>query len=123
LTGDWCSFFMGRPNRLSAVRCAALLKMGTSRRVGPSWISGGTGKKLHQSPVKQFALEHGLAIHQPTRIKTPEARELFASHPADAAIVVAYGRILPPEFLDAHSTWLHQCSLLAAAKVFAARRR
>ena len=62
----------------------------------------GRGKKLHQSPVKQFALEHGLTIQQPTKIKTQEARELFASHAADAAIVVAYGRILPPEFLDAH---------------------
>src|SRR5258705_8561380 len=62
----------------------------------------GRGKKLHQSPVKQFALEHGLNIHQPTKIKTQEARELFASQAADAAIVVAYGRILPPEFLDAH---------------------
>ena len=66
----------------------------------------GRGKKLHQSPVKQFALEHGLAIHQPTKIKTQEARELFASQRADAAIVVAYGRILPPEFLDAHQ---HGC--------------
>ena len=62
----------------------------------------GRGKKLHQSPVKQFALEHGLTVHQPTKIKTQEARELFASHAADAAIVVAYGRILPPEFLEAH---------------------
>lgn len=62
----------------------------------------GRGKKLHQSPVKQFALGYGLTIHQPTKIKTPEAKELFASQPADAAIVVAYGRILPPEFLDAH---------------------
>lgn len=66
----------------------------------------GRGKKLHQSPVKQFALEHGLTIHQPTKIKTSEASELFASHGADAAIVVAYGRILPPEFLDAHQ---HGC--------------
>jgi len=61
----------------------------------------GRGRKLHQSPVKDFAHEHGLTIHQPTKIKTPEARELFASHRADAAVVVAYGRILPPEFLDA----------------------
>jgi methionyl-tRNA formyltransferase len=51
--------------------------------------------------VKQFAHEQGLTIHQPARIKTHEAKELFASHAADAAIVVAYGRILPPEFLDA----------------------
>jgi methionyl-tRNA formyltransferase len=61
----------------------------------------GRGKKLHQSPVKDFSLTRGLTIHQPSKIKTPEARELFASHRADAAVVVAYGRILPPEFLDA----------------------
>ncbi|MDX6446246.1 MAG: methionyl-tRNA formyltransferase [Blastocatellia bacterium] len=61
----------------------------------------GRGKKLHQSPVKEFAVEHNLTIHQPLKIRTQEAKDLFASHPADAAVVVAYGRILPPEFLDA----------------------
>jgi len=53
------------------------------------------------SPVKEFALAHGLTIHQPEKIKTAEARELFASHNAEAAVVVAYGRILPAEFLRA----------------------
>ncbi len=61
----------------------------------------GRGNKLAASPVKQFALEHGLAVQQPTKIKTDEARELFASHAADAAVVVAYGRILPPALLHA----------------------
>jgi methionyl-tRNA formyltransferase len=61
----------------------------------------GRGKKLNQSPVKEFAVEHNLTIHQPLKIRTQEAKDLFASHPADAAVVVAYGRILPPEFLDA----------------------
>ena len=61
----------------------------------------GRGKKLHHSPVKEFAVEHNLAIHQPLKIRTQEAKELFASHAADAAVVVAYGRILPPGFLDA----------------------
>lgn len=61
----------------------------------------GRGNKLHQSPVKVFALQNHLTVHQPSRIKTQEARELFASHRADAAIVVAYGRILPSEFLTA----------------------
>jgi methionyl-tRNA formyltransferase len=61
----------------------------------------GRGKQLQASPVKQFALEHNLAIHQPAKIKTPEAKELFASHNADVAVVVAYGKILPQEFLDA----------------------
>jgi methionyl-tRNA formyltransferase len=61
----------------------------------------GRGNKLHQSPVKEFAVQHNLSVHQPLKIKTPEAKELFASHHADAAIVVAYGRILPPDFLSA----------------------
>jgi len=61
----------------------------------------GRGKKLHQSPVKEFALQHSLTIHQPQKIKTPEAKELFASHQADVAVVVAYGKILPAEFLSA----------------------
>jgi methionyl-tRNA formyltransferase len=61
----------------------------------------GRGKKLHQSAVKEFAVEHNLTIHQPLKIRTQEAKDLFASHAADAAVVVAYGRILPPEFLDA----------------------
>lgn len=61
----------------------------------------GRGKKLHGSPVKQFALERGLTIHQPQKIKTHEAKELFASHNAYVAVVVAYGKILPQEFLDA----------------------
>jgi len=61
----------------------------------------GRGKKMHQSPVKGFANEHTLAIHQPQKIRTPEAKELFASHKADVGVVVAYGKILPTEFLNA----------------------
>lgn len=61
----------------------------------------GRGKKLHQSPVKEFALEHNLTIHQPQRIRNDEAKQLFASHNADVAVVVAYGKILPNEFLRA----------------------
>ena len=61
----------------------------------------GRGNKLHQSPLKEFALQHNLPIHQPAKIKSREARDLFASHNADAAIVAAYGKILPAEFLSA----------------------
>jgi methionyl-tRNA formyltransferase len=62
----------------------------------------GRGKKLHQSSIKDFALLHNLQIHQPAKIKGPEAKQLFASHGAEAAIVVAYGKILPSEFLNAY---------------------
>ena len=61
----------------------------------------GRGNKVTFSPVKEFALSHGLQVFQPARIKTIEAKELFASHDADVAVVVAYGRILPDEFLRA----------------------
>lgn len=61
----------------------------------------GRGYKLKAPPVKEFAQLCGLKIHQPAKIRTEEARTLFASYEADAAVVVAYGRILPPLFLRA----------------------
>jgi methionyl-tRNA formyltransferase len=61
----------------------------------------GRGNNLTASPVKEFALKHNLPVYQPAKIKTAEAAALFASHEADAAIVVAYGRILPASFLSA----------------------
>lgn len=61
----------------------------------------GRGDKMHSPAIKQFAIEHGLQVEQPKKIKTLEAKEFFASYNADVAVVVAYGRILPPEFLRA----------------------
>ena len=61
----------------------------------------GRGHKVAFSPIKEFALSHGLTVHQPARIKNEQARELFSSHDAEVAVVVAYGRILPDEFLRA----------------------
>ncbi len=61
----------------------------------------GRGNKVAAPPVKEFALQHGLTVHQPAKIKNEEALQLFASHGADAAVVVAYGRILPAGFLTA----------------------
>jgi methionyl-tRNA formyltransferase len=61
----------------------------------------GRGNKLAISPVKEFALSHGLSVFQPARIKNDEAKQLFASHDADVGVVVAYGKILPDEFLRA----------------------
>lgn len=60
----------------------------------------GRGNKLTASPVKQFALANNLIVHQPTKIKTDESLNLFSSHQAEVAVVVAYGRILPETFLQ-----------------------
>ena len=61
----------------------------------------GRGHKVSFSPVKEFAVSHNLPVFQPARIRNDEAKQLFASHDADVAVVVAYGRILPEEFLRA----------------------
>jgi len=62
----------------------------------------GRGNKVTFSPVKQFALDNGLPVLQPLKIKAPETIEAFRSYNADAAVVVAYGRILPETFLNAY---------------------
>lgn len=61
----------------------------------------GRGDKMHAPPVKDFALAHNLKLEQPQKIRTQESKALFASYQADLAIVVAYGRILPVEYLGA----------------------
>ncbi len=61
----------------------------------------GRGNKLTASPVKEFALENNLQVFQPAKIKTAESLELFESHKADVAVIIAYGRILPEAFLRA----------------------
>ena len=54
-------------------------------------------------PVKVFAAGNSLAIHQPSKIKTDEARRRFEPlfKEADAGVVAAYGRILPEWMLNA----------------------
>ena len=61
----------------------------------------GRGKKLASSPVKRLATENGLPVFQPVKLRNDEAAEIFSSHRADLAVVVAYGRILPEAFLTA----------------------
>ena len=61
----------------------------------------GRGNKVTFSPVKEFAVAQNIPVHQPQKIKIDETKQLFASHDADVAVVVAYGRILPEEFLRA----------------------
>src|ERR1044072_4302824 len=61
----------------------------------------GRGNKVSFSPVKEFALSRGLSVFQPARIKNDEAKQLFASHDAEVAVVVAYGSIMAEEFLRA----------------------
>ena len=61
----------------------------------------GRGMKLQPSSVEQEARRLGVTVLTPTTLKTPDALEEFRGHQADAAVVVAYGMILPQAILDA----------------------
>ncbi|MEM9569869.1 MAG: methionyl-tRNA formyltransferase [Pseudomonadota bacterium] len=61
----------------------------------------GRGKKLRPTPVHQWAEAHGLEVRTPRSLKNPPEQEEFAALNLDAAIVVAYGLILPQAVLDA----------------------
>ncbi len=59
------------------------------------------GMKLQPTPVEQAARQLGIPVLTPKTLRTPEAEAEFRSHNADAAVVVAYGMILPQNILDA----------------------
>lgn len=61
----------------------------------------GRGMKLAPPPVKQLALELGLPVLQPTKVRTPEFAATLREHNAEVALVIAYGRILPKPVLEA----------------------
>jgi methionyl-tRNA formyltransferase len=60
----------------------------------------GRGMKLQLSPVEQQARRLGIPVLTPATLKTPEALEEFRAQDVDAAVVVAYGMILPKTILD-----------------------
>ncbi len=60
----------------------------------------GRGQRVQPPPVKVTALELGLPVWQPVKIKTPEFHAGLAALNADVGVVVAYGRLLPPHILE-----------------------
>ena len=62
---------------------------------------GRRGLELTPSPVARQAAQFGLAVVTPKSLKEPSAAEAMRAHGADAAVVVAYGLILPRPILNA----------------------
>jgi methionyl-tRNA formyltransferase len=60
----------------------------------------GRGRKLSPSPVKEVALDAGVAVFQPANFKTAAAVDELAALRPDLMIVVAYGLLLPRAVLD-----------------------
>jgi methionyl-tRNA formyltransferase len=61
----------------------------------------GRGMKLAPPPVKQLAERLGIPVLQPSKVRTPEFAASLRELEVDLALVVAYGRILPPAVLSA----------------------
>src|SRR5581483_4295025 len=63
--------------------------------------AGRRGLTLQPTPVEEAARRLGIPVFTPKTLKTAEALQAFRAHGADAAVVVAYGMILPQPILDA----------------------
>ncbi len=94
--------FMGTPE-FAAAALSALISAGHeiacvySQPPRPA----GRGKLLQKSAVQMLAEKHGLEVHTPVSLKTPDAQRLFAEVNADIAVVAAYGLLLPQAILEA----------------------
>ena len=94
--------FMGTPD-FAATILDALIAAG--HRIKAAYTQpprpSGRGHRLQPSPVQVLAGRHGLTVHCPTTLRDPAAQQEFAAIGADAAVVAAYGLILPPPVLAA----------------------
>jgi methionyl-tRNA formyltransferase len=61
----------------------------------------GRGLSAEPSPVAKLAATHELEVRTPATLRSVEAQSAFAAIEADAAVVVAYGLLLPKAVLDA----------------------
>jgi methionyl-tRNA formyltransferase len=60
----------------------------------------GRGRKVVESTVKELALQHGLPLLQPEKVKEEAFREALRNFRPDLVVVVAYGQILPKSILN-----------------------
>jgi len=61
----------------------------------------GRGKKLHPGPIKALAVDHGIPVFQPARLRSEENRRIIEDLRPDFIVVAAYGQILPGWMLRA----------------------
>jgi len=92
---------MGTPD-YAAVSLRALIRAGheVAAVVTQPDKPKGRSDKLLPPPVKEAALEYGIPVLQPKRIRKPEAVEELRKYPADVFVVAAFGQILPKEVLE-----------------------
>jgi len=94
--------FMGTPD-FAATILAVLIASGHRLRAVYSQPPrpAGRGHRLQPSPVQILAERHGISVRCPQNLRDAEVQSEFAAVNADAAVVAAYGLILPPAILTA----------------------
>lgn len=94
--------FLGTPD-FAATALAALIAAGHEIAAVYSQPArpAGRGQKLQPSPVETLARQHGLEVRTPTRLRNDEQIAAFRALNLDAAVVAAYGLILPKGILEA----------------------
>ena len=60
----------------------------------------GRGRRERRSAVHEVAVAHDIPVYTPASLKAPQIQAEFAAHGADAAVVAAYGLLLPKEILE-----------------------
>jgi len=60
----------------------------------------GRGHEVSSSPVKDAALDAGIAVYQPEKIKSESAHNFFKRVAPDAVVIIAYGQIISQALLD-----------------------
>ena len=59
----------------------------------------GRGREVSFSPVKEIATSAGIPVHQPEKIRSPEAQELLQELAPEVVVIIAYGQIIPARLL------------------------
>ena len=94
--------FMGTPD-FAVVTLKALIAAGHEIAAVYSQPPrpAGRGQSLRPSPVQDYAAAQGIEVRTPLSLKSADEQKSFADLNADAAVVVAYGLLLPQAILDA----------------------
>ncbi len=94
--------FMGTPD-FAAATLRAVCDAGhevAAAYTQPPRPAGRRGLELTKSPVHRLAEERGIEVRTPVSLKSPDEQQAFRDLAADAAVVVAYGLLLPQAILD-----------------------
>lgn len=92
--------FMGTPDFAVPVLAAIAGQHDVVAVYSRAPAKSGRGMQVRPSPVHALAEALAIPVHTPSTLKTSEAQAQFVAHEADAAVVVAYGMLLPKTILD-----------------------